>query len=108
MKIIKLQLRQWIYNKYQYNRKIKYGTEKTLPFCQGEAIKTVIKKYKIPVKGIIINDFDDGYPVSELKRDLQNLTGIKVLGSIPFLKDMSDTSLYRIFKKNIDLKSLLR
>jgi len=65
------------------------------------------EKYKIPVKGIIINNFDDGYPISELKRDLQNLTGIKVLGSIPFLKDMSDASLYRIFKKNIDLKSLL-
>jgi len=65
------------------------------------------EKYKIPVKGIIINNFDDGYPVLELKRDLQNLTGIKVLGSIPFLKDMSDASLYSIFKKNIDLKSLL-
>jgi len=65
------------------------------------------EEYKIPVKGIIINNFDDGYPVSELKRDLQNLTGIKVLGSIPFLKDTSDASLYRIFKKNIDLKSLL-
>ncbi len=66
------------------------------------------EKYKIPVKGIIINNFDDGYPVAELKRDLQNLTGIKVLGSIPFIKDMSDASLYRIFKKNIDLKSLLK
>ncbi len=66
------------------------------------------EKYKIPVKGIIINNFDDGYPVNELKRDLQNLTGIKVLGSIPFLKDMSDASLYRIFKKNIDLKLLLK
>jgi len=66
------------------------------------------EKYKIPVKGIIINNFDDGYPVLELKRDLQNLTGIKVLGSIPFLKDMSDASLYHIFKKNIDLKSLLK
>ena len=66
------------------------------------------EKYKIPVKGIIINNFDDGYPVAELKRDLQNLTGVKVLGSIPFLKYMSDGSLYRIFKKNIDLKSLLK
>jgi len=65
------------------------------------------EKYKIPVKGIIINNFDDGYPISELKRDLQNLTGIKVLGSIPFLKDMSNANLYRIFKKNIDMKSLL-
>jgi len=66
------------------------------------------EKYKVPVKGIIINNFDDGYPIPELKRDLQNLTGIKVLGSIPFIKNMSDASLYRIFKKNIDLKSLLK
>ncbi len=65
------------------------------------------EKYKIPVKGIIINNFDKGYPVKELRRDLQNLTGIKVLGSIPFIKNMSDASLYHIFKKNIDLKSLL-
>jgi len=66
------------------------------------------EKYKIPVKGIIINNFENGYPISQLKRDLQNLTGIKVLGSIPFIKNMSDISLYRIFKKNIDLKSLLQ
>jgi len=66
------------------------------------------EKYKIPVKGIIINNFEDGYPVKELTRDLQNLTGVKVLGSIPFIKDMSDASLYRIFKKNIDLKLLLK
>ncbi len=67
------------------------------------------EKYKIPIKGIIINDFDsDGYKIKELTRDLQNLTGIKVLGSIPFIKDMSDSSLYRIFKKNIDLKLLLK
>ncbi len=67
------------------------------------------EKYKIPVKGIIINDFDDdGYPVKNLKRDLENLTGVKVLGSIPFIKDMSDASLNRIFKKNIDLNTLLK
>ena len=66
------------------------------------------EKYKIPVKGIIINNFDDGYPIPELKRDLQNLTGIKVLGSIPFIKNLSDASLYRIFKKNIDLITLLK
>ncbi len=66
------------------------------------------EKYKIPVKGIIINNFDDGYPVKELKRDLENLTGIKVLGSIPFIKDLSKDSLYRIFKKNMDFKSLLK
>jgi len=66
------------------------------------------EKYKIPVKGIIINNFDEGYTVKDLTRDLQNLTGVPVLGSIPFIKDMSDASLSRIFKKNIDLKLLLK
>ena len=66
------------------------------------------EKYKIPIKGIIINNFDKGYLIKDLTRDLENLTGVKVLGSIPFIRDMSDESLYRIFKKNIDLKSLLK
>ena len=66
------------------------------------------QKYKIPIKGIIINNFDNGYPINQLKKDLENLTGIKVLGSIPFIKDMSDKSLYRIFKKNINMKLLLK
>jgi len=66
------------------------------------------KKYKIPIKGIIINDFDsDGYKIQELARDLKSLTHVPILGSIPFIKDMSDLSLYRIFKKNLDLKLLL-
>ena len=65
------------------------------------------QKYKIPIKGIIINNFDKGYPINQLKKDLESLTGIKVLGSIPFIKDMSDKSLYKIFKKNIDMKLLL-
>ena len=67
------------------------------------------KKYKIPVKGIIINDFDsDGYKVKELTRDLKNLTNVPVLGSIPFIKDMNDSSLYRIFKKNLNMKLILK
>ncbi len=65
------------------------------------------EKYKIPIKGIIINNFDKGYPVKQLKNDLEELTGVRVLGSIPFLKNLSDASLYRIFKKNIDLTSIL-
>ena len=65
------------------------------------------EKYKIPVKGIIINNFDaDGYRVKELKRDLEDLTTFPVLGSIPFIDDMSDASLYRVFKKNLDFKFL--
>jgi dethiobiotin synthetase len=66
------------------------------------------EKYKIPIKGIVINNFDnDGYRVKELKRDLENLTNVQILGSIPFIDDMSDTSLYRVFKKNINFKFLL-
>lgn len=67
------------------------------------------EKYKIPVKGIVINNFDtSGYNTKVLKRDLENLTDVAVLGIIPFIDDMSDASLYRIFKKNIDFKLLLR
>ena len=67
------------------------------------------QKYKIPIKGIIINDFDsEGYKTIELIRDLNSLTHVPILGSIPFIKDMSDASLYRIFKKNLNLKLLLK
>ena len=66
------------------------------------------EKYKIPIKGIVINNFDvKGYDVKDLKRDLENLTNVPVLGSIPFIDDMGDASLYRVFKKNIDFKYLL-
>jgi dethiobiotin synthetase len=67
------------------------------------------EKYKIPIKGIIINDFDsDGYKIRELTRDLKNLLGVPILGSIPFIDDLSDSSLYKIFKKNLNLKLLLK
>jgi len=66
------------------------------------------QKYKIPLKGIIINDFDsDGYKTQELTRDLKSLTQVPILGSIPFIKDMSDESMYHIFKKNLNLKLFL-
>ena len=66
------------------------------------------EKYKIPIKGIIINNFENGYAVKDLTRDLENLTCVHVLGSIPFIKDMSNSSLNRVFKKNIDLKLLFK
>ena len=65
------------------------------------------EKYKIPIKGIIINNFDsDGYQVKTLKRDLQSLTGVPILGVIPFIENLSDDSLYKNFKKNVDMSSL--
>ena len=66
------------------------------------------EKYKITVKGIIINDFEKGYAVKDLTSDLENLTNVPVLGSIPFIKDIGDSSLNRVFKKNIDFKLLLK
>ncbi|MGD8708538.1 MAG: dethiobiotin synthase [Nitrosopumilaceae archaeon] len=66
------------------------------------------QKYKIPIKGIIINNFDsDGYDLKILKKDLQNLTGVPILGTVPYIEDLSDHSLYKTFKKNIDVKSLI-
>jgi dethiobiotin synthetase len=66
------------------------------------------QKYKIPIKGIIINNFDsDGYNVKLLKKDLKNLTGVPILGVIPYIEDLSDDSLFKTFKKNIDVKSLI-
>jgi dethiobiotin synthetase len=67
------------------------------------------EKYKIPIKGIIINNFDfDGYRVKTLKRDLQSLTGVPILGTIPFIDNLSDDSLYKNFKKNIDMNYLIK
>ncbi|MFB5607023.1 MAG: dethiobiotin synthase [Candidatus Nitrosomaritimum yanchengensis] len=66
------------------------------------------QKYKISMKGIIINNFDsDGYNIRLLKKDLENLTEIPILGTVPYIEDLSDDSLYKTFKKNIDVKSLI-
>ena len=62
------------------------------------------EKYKIPIKGIIINNFDsDGYKVKTLKRDLAILTKVPILGTIPYLENLSDNSLYKNFKKNLSM-----
>jgi len=67
------------------------------------------EKYKIPIKGIIINNFDlDGYLVRDLKRDLQSITGIPILGTIPYMENIDDNSLYRNFKKNLDMNYLIK
>lgn len=66
------------------------------------------EKYDIPIKGIIINNFEKGYAVKDLTSDLENLTGVPVLGAIPFIKDMGDSSLNNVFKNNINLKLLLK
>jgi len=66
-------------------------------------------KYKIPIKGIIINNFDaDGYQLKTLKRDLKSLTGVPILGIVPYIENLSDNSLYRNFKKNMDMDLIIK
>ena len=66
------------------------------------------EEFRIPVAGIIINNFDSGgYDVSLLKRDLQKLTGVRILGTVPFIENLSDDSLYKSFRKNILLSELI-
>jgi len=67
------------------------------------------EEFKIPIKGIIINNFDsEGYDVSLLKNDLQRLTGAKILGVLPFIENLSDESLYKNFKKNLNVSALIK
>jgi dethiobiotin synthetase len=75
----------------------------TIMTCQ------MCKKYKIPIKGIIINNFDtDGYQLKTLKRDLKSLTGIPILGTIPYIENLSDTSLFKSFKKNVNVDLIIK
>jgi len=65
------------------------------------------KQYGIRVKGIIINDIDpDGYDVEILKDDIEDITGISVLGSIPFFQTLDIDHMAKIFQDNFDLKTL--
>ncbi len=64
--------------------------------------------YGLSVRGIIINNFDDnGYSINELKRDLEKLTGISVLGVIPNIKKFDLETTRDYIEKEIDLHSLL-
>ena len=80
------------------------------------------QRYKIPIKGIIINDIDSGpYSIKDVKRDLRGLLGVAVLGSVPRIdsgsssgSSSSSDSSYgkdyphnRIFKRDLDFKLIL-
>lgn len=63
--------------------------------------------YGNKIRGIIINNLaQNGYPLTDLKRDLEQLTNIPVLGSIPYLKIFDLEKLSQIISKNISIKSL--
>ncbi len=66
------------------------------------------KNMKIPVKGLIINDFDStGYPISELKRDLSMLTDLPVLCSLPHLPKFDLDKLSKMVAEQTDVLSLI-
>ena len=66
------------------------------------------QKFGVPIRGIIINNLDpNGYPVNELKRDFESLTGLPVLGTIPLFQDFSIPKISEAISKEIDLDSLM-
>ena len=72
----------------------------TCKMCKDSGIK---------IRGLIINNLDkQGYPINELKRDLESLTKISVIGSIPFIQDFSIDKISEIVSKEIDIKSLVK
>jgi len=73
----------------------------TLKMCQD---------YEIPVKGMIVNYFDEkGDPAEKnAPSSIYELTGIPILGIIPFVKDYQKLdTMVCIVEKNIDLNSII-
>ncbi|HXV65860.1 MAG TPA: dethiobiotin synthase [Nitrosopumilaceae archaeon] len=71
----------------------------TIKMCQ---------EFGINIRGIIINNVNlTGYPVNELKRDIEELTGNSVLGSIPYSKNWNLDNISEIISNKINVKSLL-
>lgn len=71
----------------------------TIKMCQ---------EFGINIRGIIINNVNlTGYPVHELKRDIEELTGNSVLGSIPYSKNWNLDNISEIISNKINVKSLL-
>ena len=66
------------------------------------------KNMKIPVKGLIINNFDStGYPVSDLERDLNALTNLPVLCSLPHMQKFNLNDYAKMIENKMDLLSLI-
>ncbi|MEX1996772.1 MAG: dethiobiotin synthase [Nitrosopumilaceae archaeon] len=68
------------------------------------------KDYDIKVKGLVINNFDEkGTPAEKsAPTTLYELTGINIIGIIPFIKDLNQTDkMIEMVSKKIDVKSLI-
>ena len=61
------------------------------------------KDRDIQICGIVINAIDpDGYDSDSLATDLQDLTSLSVLGTIPVIPNLDEHTLYEIFNDSID------
>ena len=70
---------------------------------------TMCQNYGINIRGIIINVLEsDGYPLETLTRDLEELTNIKVLCSIPYMENLDSEKLSQIFLNSINLESFFK
>ena len=66
------------------------------------------KNMNIPVKGLIINNFDStGYPISELERDLSILTDLPVLCSLPHMEKFNLSDYSDLIQEKVDLSALV-
>ena len=66
--------------------------------------------YKIPVKGIIVNNYDEkGGPAEKNSPStIHEITNTPILGIVPFVRDYQNIdSMIPFVEKNIDLKSLI-
>jgi dethiobiotin synthetase len=72
-------------------------------------VKTCLD-YKIPVKGIIVNNYDENGGPAEKNTPItiHEITGVPILGVLPFIKDYGNLEeMISHVEKNIDLKSLI-
>ena len=66
--------------------------------------------YEIPIKGIIINNYDEkGSPAEQNSPStIHEITKIPILGTVPFVRDYQNIdTMIPVVEKNIDLKSLI-
>ncbi len=68
------------------------------------------RDYEIPVMGIIVNNYDEngGPEETNAPTTIHEITGIRILGVLPFVKDYENyTTIIPYVETNIDLKSLI-
>jgi dethiobiotin synthetase len=68
------------------------------------------KEYGIKIRGLVINNFDEkGTPAEKnAPKTLYELTGVPILGTIPFIKDLNKIQMMIGYvEKNINIKSLI-